>query len=472
MKMRCRRKDGKKIKLLVLLTASIFAASFLAVFAVIYNYISKINFVDEKEHWPKVNTVEDNYNNYKSHINNDSHTNALNDDNRRSGAASDKMNGLQEAEGQDKARKIYERGRDIEDRLNIHGLEEDNSQGGTKKDLPAMKQNGDQIQDMQMLQNNSGASIKAANTDELSEDDGSKAAGPHYGEQGKADGTSAEYSFNGLDEDEPDIEPIIDEKVINILLIGQDFTDKNDTGEESFALFTVNKRSKKLVTTSFYSNMYLYIPGVGKERLRTAYKLGGTRLLQDTLEKNFGIVIDGFIMADYSAYIDIVDLIGGVELDIAACELAPLNRNIREINAQLGFSEDTDLIYNEGRNVLNGKQALGYSRNWYDDYGKLISHGNQKAVVLSILNKVKDFNVIRMNAFLNEVLPEITTNLSESKIVEFIIMLPIYINYALDYLTLPVKGTEKKLSLNGMTVLDFNSRQNISQLRSRLYALQ
>lgn len=458
MKMRYRHKSGKKLRLLLLLIASVFATSFLAIFAMIYNYISKINFVDDKGHWPKVNMAEDNF---------ESNTNAVNDDISLSSAVSDKKAGFDDNMEQEQANIIYETSRFFDDPLNIKKLEDESKSGQDENDLPVLKQDRIQIQDMQRLQDTPGPDNKETNTD-----GGSNIAGKLYDGQDKADGISTEFIESSPDEEEADIEPIKDDKVTNILLIGHDLACKNSSSTESFALFTINKRSKKLITTSFYNNIYLYIPGVGKERLVTAYKLGGTRLLQETLEKNFGIVIDGFIMADYSAYIDIVDLIGGVELDIADQELDPLNRNIREINTQLGYSEDADLINKEGKTVLNGKQALGYSRNWYDDYGKLISHGNQKAVVLSILNKVKDFNIIQMNGFLNEVLPKITTNLSEGKIIEFIIMLPFYFNYKIDYLTLPLNGTEKKLRLNGITVLDFHRKQNISQLRSRLYALQ
>ena len=197
------------------------------------------------------------------------------------------------------------------------------------------------------------------------------------------------------------IVPKIDDKVTNLLLIGRDLAGNDNSYIHSFALFTINKRAKKLIATSFSNNMYLYIPGIGMERLLTAYNVGGANLIIKTLEKNFGLQIDGYIMADYSAYICIVDTIGGVELTISNEELAPVNRNIREINAQLGLKTDEDLLDDKGLTLLNGKQALGYSRNWYDEAGEFISSGNQKAVILSILNKVKNFNIIEMNGFLN-----------------------------------------------------------------------
>jgi len=337
------------------------------------------------------------------------------------------------------------------------------------KDIPVLKQETNQNQGL------TETGEKQLGAEQILSGRQSQGVKQDTANNGKAFGSNEaepDKGKNRSDDIEPIIEPIRDDKVMNFLLIGQDLPSKNSSINESFALFTVNKRSKKLITTSFYSNLYLYIPGVGKERLATAYKLGGADLLIKTLEKNFGLVIDGFFMADYSAYIDIVDLIGGVELDISEQELEPVNRNIREINAQLGYREDADLIKSQGKSLLNGKQALGYSRNWYTKDDKFISHGNQKAVILSIINEVRSFNIIKMNAFLNEILPRITTNLSQSRIMELIVMLPMYFNYNIDYLTLPVKGTETKILLDGKTVLDYNSEQNLAQIRSVLYAMK
>ena len=276
----------------------------------------------------------------------------------------------------------------------------------------------------------------------------------------------------GVQEDTDIVEPIIDDKVMNLLLIGHDAICSDNTSPESFAILTVNKRTKKLVTTTLANNLYLYIPDIGKERLLTAYRSGGTELLIKTLEKNFGVVIDAYVMADYSAYIDIVDIIDGVEIVLAKEEIEPVNRNIREINKQLGHSAEADIITGKGLQLLNGKQALGYSRNWYTPKGELISYGNQKAVILSILNKVKSFNLIQMNGFLNEVLPMITTNLPESRILELIIMLPSYFKYGTENLSLPVQGSEKKRRVNGRTVLEYNVEENLSQLYRHLYAKQ
>jgi len=407
--MKMRRVIRKAYRLALLITIGILGLAGLMIYAILHNYISKINFVNDN--LPPIESVEK-----------DPDIKA--DDNKyiSDKSLTDTAAGFSIQENK-KESLVYEVSQDIDDKLNMQ--EETNDQ--STMELPVIKQDDGKVQ-------------KLSVTDEHADE-------------------------------EVLVEPIIDDKVTNILLIGRDLATDNNSIIESFALLTVNKRSEKLVVTRFSGQLYLNVPGVGKDRLVTAYRVGGTDLLAQTLEKNFGLIIDGFLMTDYSVYIDIVDIIGGVDLFVSQDELAPINRNIREINQQLGYSMEEDLIFNAGKITLNGKQALGYSRNWYTDDGEFISYGNQKAVVLSILDKVKGFNLIEMNNFLNEVLPKVTTNLPKSRIMEFILLLPLYLDYGIDYISLPVKGTEKKIYINGYTVLDYNSEQNLSKLHSTLYAM-
>jgi LCP family protein required for cell wall assembly len=267
----------------------------------------------------------------------------------------------------------------------------------------------------------------------------------------------------------PVTEVIADDSVMNLLLIGTDVKSSNNTNTECLALFTVNRKSKKLITTTISNNLYLEIPGIGKNRLVTAYRTGGAELLADTIEMNFGIRVDGYVMTDYSTYIEIVDTISGVDVKIADAELEPVNRNIREINKQLEAKADADLLMADGSYNLNGKQALAYSRSWYSDDGDYISPGKQKVIILAILDKVKKFNIIELNGFLNAVLPNISTNLPEKSIMELILMLPVYFKYDIAYFTLPVKGTENKIRKEGYTVLDIDMQKNISELHESLY---
>lgn len=264
-----------------------------------------------------------------------------------------------------------------------------------------------------------------------------------------------------------------DDKIMNLLLIGIDAKEIDASySNESIVLFTVNKKTKKLITTTLLNNIYLQIPGGNKDRLINAYRSGGAQLLVDTIEHNFKFKIDGYVMADYNTYIDIVDTIGGVSIDVSEDELEPLNINIRDLSQQIGDDPESDLISAAGTYLFNGKQALAYSRNWFNKDDEYLRPGKQKEVIMAIIDKVKKFGFIEMNGFLNEVLPHITTNLSESEIFELIFVLPSYFDYGLDQWSLPVAGTQKKLKRNGKTVLDIDLEKNIEAVYAKLYNIE
>lgn len=108
-----------------------------------------------------------------------------------------------------------------------------------------------------------------------------------------------------------------DSDIINILLIGQDRReDETRARSDSMILCTFHKSEKKLTMTSFLRDTYVKIPGYGQNRINVAYAAGGMPLLNKTLENNFGVHIDGNVEVDFYQFADIVDLLGGVEVDL------------------------------------------------------------------------------------------------------------------------------------------------------------
>lgn len=444
--MKIRHRIGKAVKFGLLIILCFLVLTALSVYAILHNYIKKINIIDDDalikaNDTAPVHAGSDNY---------------LDGDN----STMSKNEGKNDKTTHQTASVFYESYQGFKNQLNMQEL---NDSEEADINLSAAERYAAQGQKQDYTANNNFLENPSAGQN-MAETDGKRKQSAKITEtddEQAEDNISSEY-----------MEAMAEDKVMNLLLIGKDAASSDNTNTESFAVFTVNKRSKKLITTTFSGNIYLNIPGKGKGSLTDAYNIGGIDLVTQTLEKNFGLPISGFIMADYSAYIDMVDSIGGVEIAVAKDELAPVNRNIKEINKQLGNNSEDDLLSAHGNIVLNGKQALGYSRSWYSEKGDFISSGNQKAVIFSILSKVRSFNIIEMNGFLSEVLPKITTNLSESRIMELIVMLPVYFNYGIEYLSVPIKGTEKKIRVDGRTVLVYNSKQNLSSLHSLLYAMQ
>lgn len=111
----------------------------------------------------------------------------------------------------------------------------------------------------------------------------------------------------------------ISEKAFNIMLIGVDSRkDTFDGRSDSMILIHVNPETKKIITTSFLRDMYVNIPGRGGNRLNAAYVSGGPELLFDTISDNFGIEIEDYVTLNFWLVMDIIDDLGGVDIEITA----------------------------------------------------------------------------------------------------------------------------------------------------------
>ena len=95
-----------------------------------------------------------------------------------------------------------------------------------------------------------------------------------------------------------------------------------------------------MVLTSVLRDLYVPIPGYGRARLNAAYFPGGETLLKETLTKNFGITIDRTVTVHFSALADMVDDLGGIEIDITEEERRHLNKLLKDVMTKLGFWHD------------------------------------------------------------------------------------------------------------------------------------
>ena len=140
------------------------------------------------------------------------------------------------------------------------------------------------------------------------------------------------------------------DEVYNIMLIGSDRRDTSWYGNsDSMILASVNEKTKTIHLTSFMRDLYAVIPGFGPKKLNAAYAHGAGPLLVQTIEENFKVDIDNYASVDFNSMATIIDMIGGVNLDIYQEEADYLNKS-------LGTS------FTAGNVHMNGTQAVAYSR--------------------------------------------------------------------------------------------------------------
>ena len=237
------------------------------------------------------------------------------------------------------------------------------------------------------------------------------------------------------------VETIDNENIINILLIGQD----RQAGEgrqrsDAMILCTVNKETKTLTMTSFLRDLYVQIPGYQDNRINAAYQFGGMELLNKTLEKNFGVVVDGNVEVDFTQFEKLVDMMGGVDISLTSAEAGHLN-------GMHGWA------LREGVNHLNGNQALQYSRIRYigTDFGRT---NRQRTVLAALINQSKNLNLAEINDLLSQALGLITTDMSNADILGYMLELfPILKNIEIKTQYIPAEGTFQYAQVRGMSVL-------------------
>lgn len=148
----------------------------------------------------------------------------------------------------------------------------------------------------------------------------------------------------------------------NLLLLGVDRRDESWNGNSDVVLLvTVNKEKKTVYLTSFLRDLYADIPGVGVRKLNAACANGGPELTIQTLEENYHVEIDNYAMVDFNAMIDVVDALGGVDLEIDEDERVTANDYITCMCEDNGVDPKPYYIKKAGKVHLNGYQAVGYA---------------------------------------------------------------------------------------------------------------
>ncbi len=233
---------------------------------------------------------------------------------------------------------------------------------------------------------------------------------------------------------------------LNILLVGLDSRKDNYTGlSDSMIICTINKQSKKFIMTSLLRDSYVTIPGHGKDKLNSAYALGGSNLLINTIYENYGIVIDRVAVFNFLFVIDVIDYLGGVTVDITEDEIPYLNMYIHDQNEEL-FNSATpnkgQIHSGPGTYNLTGNQALAYARIRYVGTDVARS-GRQRYILQECIEKCKGLSVGQLNEMATNFLPRIKTDMSMSDCTSLIMTLMRTNSYKMDSMALPIDGTWK-----------------------------
>lgn len=266
-------------------------------------------------------------------------------------------------------------------------------------------------------------------------------------------------------------ESMKEDGVINILLIGNDSRKNGEDGRsDAMILLSISDKTKQIHMTSLLRDMYVEIPGHDGNRLNAAYSYGGAELLMETVEKNLDIEVNRYVSVNFEAFANLVDAVGGVDLELTSAELELVNGYLNEYNELTGKEFGTDYMDTtmEGMVHLNGPQALAYTRNRYigTDFGRT---ERQRKVLGEVIHKLPLAVVTNPKELFDGLMPNLTTNLTQWECYRLSLMAPKLFIYDMEQGSIPAEGTYRNADIRGMAVLEVDFEANKEYLKEKLF---
>ena len=260
----------------------------------------------------------------------------------------------------------------------------------------------------------------------------------------------------------PEGSPFADDDVLNILLIGTDerteavndadaFTHLNqldgtkDTTEfsddaraDSLILVSLDIKDHKirLVSIERGTGVPILLDGYEDQYdwITHTFRYGGAKLTMDTVEDCFNVQVDHYVRVNFNSFVQIVDAVGGVDIDITDMEAKALNWEV---------PSNSMLIVNHvdpGLNHFDGYTALQYARlrKIDNDWHRI---ERQRTVIQAVLNQIKSASVTDLDNLLNTLLPLVQTNFTKSEIAALLVQLPGFLGCDVEQMSMPLQGT-------------------------------
>ena len=239
------------------------------------------------------------------------------------------------------------------------------------------------------------------------------------------------------------------EDIVNILVVGQ----SSRAGEESrmadtTMVVSVNTFDGTITVFSVLRDSYVKLPDYkghlcGRAKFTVCYGLGyqwggvagAMEMTNICMRDNFGVEVDHNIEIDFESFIRVVDLMGGIEIELTQAEADYLN------------ADDLYVLYDvePGLQYLDGMAALSYARMRKaegDADSDIKRSARQRLVIEKLLDKVRGMSLSDLQSIANTLLPEITTTMTPADIVDLLVrFMPVFKDVKIVGATIPYDKT-------------------------------
>lgn len=246
-------------------------------------------------------------------------------------------------------------------------------------------------------------------------------------------------------------------QVYNLLVIGTDNRGNELNGRsDTMIIVSVNKRNNTIQIVSLMRALYVQIPGREHSMLNAAFSWGGPRLLIKTIEANFRVAIDDYVVINFTGFERIIDKVGGITVSLTDREAAYLNEK----------TNGTGLA--AGSNQLNGHLALWYARTRKID-SDFTRTSRQRTVIEALIQKAGQMSLGELDGLAREILPFIKSSRTGTAMLTLVADAYAWRNYPISQLMLPISKSFDPIVVRGAQMYWFDAQANVEKLQQFLY---
>lgn len=242
--------------------------------------------------------------------------------------------------------------------------------------------------------------------------------------------------------------------IINIALFGIDAPKGQRGRSDAIMVMTVDNMHNTIKLSSIMRDSYVSIDSHGTDKINHAYAFGGPQLAIKTLNQNFKLNIKDFITVNFSTLPEIIDALGGVDMEIKDYEIPHL----------IGLG-----ITKPGNYTLNGKQALAYSRIRKSGNGDYERTDRQRAVLNELFKKITSAGPMKFPSYVSKLLPLTETSLSNMDILKLGKDALSVGNLKFSEKRFPQDGFCQGKMINGIYYLTFNKEETVKQMQDYIF---
>lgn len=267
------------------------------------------------------------------------------------------------------------------------------------------------------------------------------------------------------------IESGFGEGYFNVALFGGDSRTGNlesGTLSDTIMVASLNNKTKEVRIASIYRDTMLNIGDGSYNKANAAYAFGGPTKAINMLNTNLDLNLEKYVAVDFSIMVDIVDELGGLELEIDKNEISAINKYIPETARVAGV--EANLITTSGLQMLDGAQATTYARIRSTAGGDFKRTDRQRYVIEQLIKTIKRSNLLTINKIIDLALPRISTNFTATEIAYYAAA---YLDFELGSSTgFPEKYSTGTVPGLGSTVVPQTLVSNVQILHEFLFDIE